>query len=93
MPNMTFEEARQIVELLKSGKEFGARYLEQTWGLRYLGEDTFERFSQQVDFQTDGQSEYIGAEVDAESETLSEAELLKLLMKKHRYERIVEGIS
>lgn len=73
---MSEEEARRFVAQLQNGKRFATRFQEDEWGLDFLGNGRYRKWSRR-----NRQDEVI-----AEETVLTEAELLALLMHSYRYD-------
>lgn len=65
---MTEKEAIQIIKQLKAGKRFITRFQEDEWGIDYLGNGRFHKWSRQGMF-----------EVNESSENVDEAEIIRTL--------------
>ena len=65
---MTEKEAKKIIKQLKAGKRFITRFQEDEWGIDYLGNGRFHKWSRQGMF-----------EVKESSENVDEAEILRTL--------------
>ena len=65
---MTEQEAKQIITQLKAGKQFITRFQEDEWGIDYLGNGRFHKWSRQGMF-----------EVKESSENVDEAEIIRVL--------------
>lgn len=72
---MTGEEAAAFVAELRAGKRFVTRFQEEEWGLTYVGDGRYHKWSRHLDQES--------------QETLTETALLDLLTTHYRYDVMV----
>lgn len=81
---MTNEEVAAFVAQLQAGKRFVTRFQEEEWGLTYLGNGRYHKWSRRYDDDLAGD----GRPQESE-ETLTEIELMTLLTTHYRYDTMV----
>jgi hypothetical protein len=72
---MTNEEAAAFVAQLRAGKRFVTRFQEEEWGVTYVGDGRYYKWTRRPDQESE--------------ETLTEAALLELLTTHYRYDVMV----
>jgi hypothetical protein len=88
---MTKEEAKQFIALLKEGKIFGTRFQENEWGMNYLENGKFRKWSRTMKMFTNEKGK-LDSRDDHSEEEMTEEAVFELFTKYYKFDVMVNKL-